>query len=44
MTNIDINIDDFGAIEVYDDSGQAIKLSSFWKKKPALLVFVRHFG
>lgn len=44
MTNIDININDFGAIEVYDDSTQAVKLSSLWKKNPALLVFVRHFG
>lgn len=34
MTNSDINIDEFGALAVYDDSGQAVKLSSLWKKKP----------
>ena len=44
MKNIDINIEKFGAIEVYDESGQSFILSSLWQKNPALLVFVRHFG
>lgn len=44
MTNTDFNIDEFGALEVYDESGQSVILSSLWKKNPALLVFVRHFG
>lgn len=42
--NTDINIDAFGALEVQDQSGTSIVLSSLWKKNPALLVFVRHFG
>ena len=44
MKNIDIKIDEFGAIEVYDESGQSVILSSLWQENPALLVFVRHFG
>lgn len=44
MTIIDINFDEFGAIEVYDESGKSVVLSSLWQKNPALLVFVRHFG
>jgi hypothetical protein len=43
-TKTDINIDAFGALVVYDESGQPVLLSSLWTKNPALLVFVRHFG
>lgn len=27
-----------------DESGKAITLASFWKEKPTLVVFLRHFG
>ncbi len=44
MANKDINIDEFGALNVYDESGQSVILSSLWEKNPAMLVFVCHFG
>lgn len=43
-TNSAINIATFGALTVYDESGQSLMLSSLWQQNPALLVFVRHFG
>ena len=33
-----------GAIELLDDDGRAVTVSSAWSDKPALLVFIRHFG
>jgi hypothetical protein len=30
--------------EVYLSDGTAYALSSFWKSRPLLLVFLRHFG
>ena len=44
MRKIEIDVNLFGAIEVYNDTGQQIPLSSLWEKNPAVLVFVRHFG
>ena len=43
-TDTDINMNTFGAITGYDESGQSIILSSLWQKNPAVLVFIRHFG
>lgn len=29
---------------VYDELGNAVELSSFWRNGRVLLVFIRHFG
>ena len=29
---------------VLDAAGQAIRLDTFWRERPALLIFLRHFG
>lgn len=31
-------------IEVLDEDGNAHQLGSAWAERPALLVFIRHFG
>jgi hypothetical protein len=31
-------------IELVDDGGQPVTVGSAWKERPALLVFIRHFG
>jgi hypothetical protein len=31
-------------ISVQDGKGQPVALASLWRDKPAVLVFVRHFG
>ncbi len=33
-----------GQISLFDDSGEHHRLDSFWETKPAVLLFVRHFG
>jgi len=33
-----------GQQSVIDENGQATILSSFWKDKRVVLVFIRHFG
>ena len=44
MRTVDIDVGQFGAIEVYNDEGHSVSLSQLWEKNPAVLVFVRHFG
>jgi hypothetical protein len=36
--------DDLAAMTVLDEHKQVITLGSLWRDKPAVLVFVRHFG
>jgi len=31
-------------IKVLDPEGRSIELGSYWKEKPVVLVFIRHFG
>jgi hypothetical protein len=44
MVQYQISVEKFGSLTVYNDSEEAVKLSSLWKKQTAVLVFVRHFG
>ena len=44
MVQYQISVDEFGSLTVYNDSEEAVKLSSLWEKQAAVLVFVRHFG
>ena len=36
--------DDLAAMSVLDEAGAAVVLGSLWRDRPAVLVFVRHFG
>lgn len=38
------NASDLGAMTVLDEHGATIRLDSFWRDQPAVLVFLRHFG
>ena len=31
-------------IKVLDPEGRSVALGSYWKEKPVVLVFIRHFG
>ncbi|MDG1960347.1 MAG: hypothetical protein P8K76_07875 [Candidatus Binatia bacterium] len=33
-----------GQISLSDDAGMPVRLSSLWADRPAVLLFVRHFG
>ena len=44
MTEHKIDIEKFGSLEAVDEHNQAVVLSSLWQNKPAVMVFVRHFG
>jgi len=33
-----------GRLAVQDEEGRAVPLAGFWKTRPAVLAFVRHFG
>jgi hypothetical protein len=44
MVQYEISVEKFGSLSVYNDSEEAVKLSSLWQKQTAVLVFVRHFG
>jgi hypothetical protein len=44
MKMTDISVEALGEIHVYNENDEAIRLSDFWDKKKAVLVFVRHFG
>ncbi len=35
---------DFEAADVLDPTGQRVAVASLWKDRPALFVFLRHFG
>lgn len=36
--------DDLAPLTVLDEQGQTHELGSLWRDRPAILVFVRHFG
>ena len=36
--------DDLAKLTVLDEHGKTIELGTLWRDKPAILVFVRHFG
>lgn len=36
--------DDLATITVLDEQGAEVRLQSLWSDRPAVLVFVRHFG
>jgi hypothetical protein len=36
--------DDLAKMTVLDEHGQTIQLDTLWRDKPAVLVFIRHFG
>jgi hypothetical protein len=36
--------DDLATMTVLDEHGTRIDLGTLWRDKPAVLVFVRHFG
>lgn len=44
MVEHQISVEQFGSLSAYDDSEEAVQLSTLWQKGPAVLVFVRHFG
>ena len=44
MVQYQISVEEFGSLNAYDDSEEAVKLSTLWQKGTAVLVFVRHFG
>lgn len=33
-----------GAVMVQDTDGRPVRLDSAWRDRPALLLFIRHFG
>ena len=35
---------DFETARVLDPGGQPVEIASLWKDRPALFVFLRHFG
>jgi hypothetical protein len=41
MENVASRLED---LEVTTSEGGAVRLGTLWAKKPAVLVFVRHFG
>jgi hypothetical protein len=36
--------DDLAKMTVLDERGEKVELGTLWRDKPAVLVFVRHFG
>jgi hypothetical protein len=36
--------DDLAKMTVLDERGEKVELGTLWREKPAVLVFVRHFG
>jgi hypothetical protein len=36
--------DDLAKLTVQDPEGKPVELGTLWRDKPAVLVFIRHFG
>ena len=36
--------DDLARLPVLDAEGRSVELGSLWRDRPAVLVFIRHFG
>ncbi len=39
-----ISTEELGKVHIINEQGDQIKLSSLWRERTAVLVFVRHFG
>ncbi len=44
MKNNNLSVKNLGELFVLNERNEQVKLSSLWKEKTAVLVFVRHFG
>ena len=44
METNNLSVENLGDLVVLDDENESVKLSTLWQDKPAVLVFVRHFG
>jgi hypothetical protein len=44
MRTNNLSVEDLGELVVLNDKNEPVKLLTLWQDKPALLVFVRHFG
>lgn len=44
MQRPDVSIKSLGELTVLNGQEEPVKLSSLWKNRTAVLVFVRHFG
>lgn len=44
MQKKDISIESLGTLSVLNGNEELVELSSLWKNRTAVLVFVRHFG
>jgi hypothetical protein len=36
--------DDLAKLTVHDERGEPVVLGTLWRERPAVLVFLRHFG
>lgn len=44
MKTNNLSVESLGNLVVLDDDNESVKLFTLWQDKPAVLVFVRHFG
>lgn len=44
MLGQNLAVHDFGKLVVLNEKGEQVKLSSLWRRRTAVFVFVRHFG
>lgn len=44
MKQEEISLETLGKMTVLEDSDKPVVMASLWRDKPAVLVFVRHFG
>lgn len=44
MVQYQVSLEQFGELNLYNESEESVKMSSLWQKGTAVLVFVRHFG
>lgn len=44
MTQLNVPLQQFGKLTVYDENSAIHSISSLWQEKTAALFFVRHFG
>ena len=44
MAYENVSTENFGELTVLNERREQVKISTLWRKKTAVLVFVRHFG
>lgn len=44
MAYENVSIENFGDLTVLNEQREQVTISTLWRKKTAVLVFVRHFG